>query len=108
MTQVGSMVDVRLRRGEPPRDYGDAANVDPRAFARYYHAMLASGILLAPSPNELMFLSTEHGAAEIDRTIDAAGEALCRDRLDRGVLLVAVHRVRLARRERARATARLR
>jgi hypothetical protein len=23
-----------------------------------------------------MFLSTEHGAAEIDRTIDAAGEAL--------------------------------
>jgi glutamate-1-semialdehyde 2,1-aminomutase len=76
VTQVGSMVDVRLRRGEPPRDYGDAANVNPRAFARYYHAMLASGILLAPSPNELMFLSTEHGAAEIDRTIDAAGEAL--------------------------------
>jgi glutamate-1-semialdehyde 2,1-aminomutase len=76
VTQVGSMVDIRLRRGDPPSDYGDAANVDPHAFAAFYRAMLAAGILLAPSPNELMFLSTEHGTAEIDRTIAAADEAL--------------------------------
>ncbi len=76
VTQVGSMVDIRLRRGDPPRDYGDAANADPRAFAVFYHAMRERGVLLAPSPNELLFLSTEHGARQLDRTIAAADEAL--------------------------------
>jgi glutamate-1-semialdehyde 2,1-aminomutase len=76
VTQVGSMVDIRLRRGDPPRDYGDAANADPGAFAAFYHAMRERGVLLAPSPNELLFLSTEHGTSELDRTIATADEAL--------------------------------
>jgi glutamate-1-semialdehyde aminotransferase len=33
--------------------------------------MRERGVLLAPSPNELMFLSTEHGPAEIDATLEA-------------------------------------
>ncbi|MBD5653736.1 MAG: hypothetical protein IAI50_00970 [Candidatus Eremiobacteraeota bacterium] len=33
------------------------------------------GVLLAPSSNELMFLSTEHGEVEIDATLEAADAA---------------------------------
>jgi glutamate-1-semialdehyde 2,1-aminomutase len=75
VSQVGSMVDVRLRPGVAPANYEEAAT-DARRFAVYYHAMRERGVLLAPSSNELMFLSTAHGEPEIDRTIAAAGEAL--------------------------------
>jgi glutamate-1-semialdehyde 2,1-aminomutase len=77
VTQLASMVDLKFRPGPAPRDYDEAAQADRVAFAAYYHAMRERGVLLAPSPNELMFLSTAHGAAEIDRTLEAAHEALC-------------------------------
>jgi glutamate-1-semialdehyde 2,1-aminomutase len=38
--------------------------------------MLVRGVLLAPSQFEAMFLSAAHTAADIDKTIVAAGEAL--------------------------------
>ncbi len=75
VTQLGSMVDIRLRAGPAPRNY-DETSVDQSRFAAYYHGMRERGVLLAPSSNELMFLSTAHGEPEIDRTIAAAGEAL--------------------------------
>ncbi len=75
VTQLGSMVDFAFRPGPPVRNYDERLQADPRAFAAYYHAMRADGILLAPSSNELMFLSTEHGATEIDRTLEAIDAA---------------------------------
>ena len=71
VTQLGSMVDFAFRPGPPVRDYDERAQADPRLFAAYYHAMRERGVLLAPSSNELMFLSTEHGEAEIDATLEA-------------------------------------
>ncbi len=71
VTQLGSMVDFAFRPGPPVRDYDERCEADGVAFAAYYHAMRARGILLAPSPNELMFLSTEHGDREIDATLAA-------------------------------------
>jgi len=76
VTQLASMVDLKFRPGPPPRDYDEAAQADGVAFSAYYHAMRERGVLLAPSQNELMFLSTAHGAAEIDRTLEAAAGAL--------------------------------
>jgi glutamate-1-semialdehyde aminotransferase len=38
--------------------------------------MRERGVLLAPSSNELMFLSTEHGTREIDLTLEAADASL--------------------------------
>jgi glutamate-1-semialdehyde aminotransferase len=35
------------------------------------HAMRERGVLLAPSPNELMFLSTAHGPRELELTLAA-------------------------------------
>ncbi len=76
VTQRGSMVDFAFRPGPPVRDYDERARADHRAFAAYYHAMRERGILLAPSANELMFLSTEHGEREIALTLAAADASL--------------------------------
>ncbi len=76
VTQLGSMVDFAFLPGGPVRDYDQRTRSDGRAFAAYYHAMRARGVLLAPSPNEVMFLSTEHGAAEIGATLEAIDRSL--------------------------------
>ena len=43
-------------------------------YAAYFRHMLASGVYLAPSQFEAAFVSTAHGDAEIDRTVEAARE----------------------------------
>ncbi|MBC5810769.1 MAG: glutamate-1-semialdehyde 2,1-aminomutase [Candidatus Eremiobacteraeota bacterium] len=73
VVQCASMVDFKFRLGPPVRNFDEAAQADRLAFASYYHAMRERGVLLAPSPNELMFLSTEHGEREIALTLEAAG-----------------------------------
>jgi glutamate-1-semialdehyde 2,1-aminomutase len=85
VSQLASMVDFAFRPGAPVRDYDERCEADGAAFAAYYHAMRARGILLAPSPNELMFLSTEHGDREIDTTL-AAIDASIAELQTRGVL----------------------
>ena len=76
VSQLQSIVDVKFRPGPPPRDYGEASQADPGLFAAYYHAMRQRGILLAPSQNEVMFLSSEHGHVEIERTLEAMEASL--------------------------------
>jgi glutamate-1-semialdehyde 2,1-aminomutase len=71
VAQLASMVDFAFRPGPLARNYDERRAADAAAFAAYYHGMRERGILLAPSPNELMFLSTEHGTAEIERTLEA-------------------------------------
>lgn len=76
VSQHASMVDLKFRAGAPPRNYDEAAEVDRGAFAAYYHAMRERGVLLAPSPNELMFLSTAHDVLELDIMLEALDGAL--------------------------------
>lgn len=71
-----SIVDFKFRSGPPTRNYDDAQAADARAYAAFYHAMRARGILLAPSQNEVMFLCSEHSDADIAETIDAIGASL--------------------------------
>jgi glutamate-1-semialdehyde 2,1-aminomutase len=58
----------------PIRDW-DTAKADTDRFAAFHAAMLGRGIYLAPSQFEAGFISTVHGDAEIDATIEAAREA---------------------------------
>jgi len=44
-------------------------------YAPFFRAMLARGVALAPSPYEIAFTSLAHSAADIDRTVEVAGEA---------------------------------
>ena len=76
VSQLGSIVDFKFRSGPAPRNYDEAAAADRRAFAAYYHAMRERGVLLAPSQNEVMFLSSEHGDAEIALTLEAIDGSL--------------------------------
>jgi glutamate-1-semialdehyde 2,1-aminomutase len=60
----------------PVRDYDGAKAADEEAYARFFGEMLARGIYLPPSRFEAWFPSLAHEEAAIDRTIEAAGEAL--------------------------------
>jgi glutamate-1-semialdehyde 2,1-aminomutase len=60
---------------QPVRDYASAKTSDTAMFGRFFHAMLARGVYLAPSQFEAGFLSTAHGDTEIARTVAAAREA---------------------------------
>lgn len=75
VVQVESIVDFKFREG-PTRNYDDASAADRERFGRYYHQMRERKILLAPSQNEVMFLSTAHTAVDIDQTLAAMRGAL--------------------------------
>jgi glutamate-1-semialdehyde 2,1-aminomutase len=49
---------------------------DVGRFRRFFHAMLAQGVYLAPSAFEAGFLSAAHSAADIDATVAAAERVL--------------------------------
>ncbi len=71
-----SVVDFAFRAGPPNRNYDDARAADKANYAAYYRAMRERGILLPPSVNEVMFLSTAHTAEDVDETLAAAAEAI--------------------------------
>jgi len=59
----------------PVRSFADVMACDVERFKRFFHAMLADGIYLAPSAFEAGFISAAHSAADIDATIAAARRA---------------------------------
>ena len=83
-TQVGSMFGLFFitesagsAGGGAERDIGHYAQVmacDTARFARFFHAMLAAGIYLAPSAYEAGFVSAAHAPADIGQTVTAAAE----------------------------------
>jgi glutamate-1-semialdehyde 2,1-aminomutase len=63
-------------RDVAPRSFAEVMASDREAFNRFFHAMLARGVYLAPSAYEAGFVSAAHGRAEIEATLQAAREAL--------------------------------
>ena len=60
----------------PVVDYDDAVRAaSNRLYARFFRAMLAEKVALAPSPYEVGFCSLAHDEADLDQTIEAAGKA---------------------------------
>ncbi len=60
---------------EPPASYLDVMQSNRDCFNRFFHAMLARGVYLAPSAFEAGFVSKAHTDADIDETIACAREA---------------------------------
>jgi glutamate-1-semialdehyde 2,1-aminomutase len=61
---------------EPVADYDGAKRAASSGlYAPFFHAMLARGVALAPSAYEVGFCSMAHSDADVDRTLQAAGEA---------------------------------
>ena len=55
--------------------YAEATRCDVERFKRFFHAMLAAGVYLAPSAFETGFVSAAHGPAELEATLAAARSA---------------------------------
>ena len=68
---VGGMFGLYFRE-TPPESYAEVMQCDVALFNRFFHAMLKEGVYLAPSAYEAGFVSSAHGAAEIDHTVNAA------------------------------------
>jgi glutamate-1-semialdehyde 2,1-aminomutase len=62
-------------RQEPPANYAQVMQSDRELFNRFFHAMLGHGVYLAPSAFEAGFVSSAHGNAEIEQTIEHAKRA---------------------------------
>ena len=75
VNRLGSMLTAFFA-AEPVVDYTTAAKSHTGRYARYFHAMLARGVYLAPSQFEAAFVSTMHDEALIDRTLEAAADAM--------------------------------
>jgi glutamate-1-semialdehyde 2,1-aminomutase len=74
LNRVGSMWTWFFQEG-PVANYEQAAKSDTQAFARFHQRLMEQGVWLPPSQFEAMFLSTAHGAAEVEATLAAAREA---------------------------------
>lgn len=72
--RVGGMFGLYFR-STPPTRYAEVLECDKTAFSRFFHAMLAEGVYLAPSPYEAGFVSAAHGTEEIAKTLAAAEKA---------------------------------
>ena len=62
-------------RDAAPRSFAEVMQSDRERFNRFFHAMLARGVYLAPSAFEAGFVSAAHTAADLETTFAAAREA---------------------------------
>jgi glutamate-1-semialdehyde 2,1-aminomutase len=70
VNHAGSMFSVFFC-ADQVRDYDDARRQDLKAFAAFFHSMLAGGVYLPPSAYEAWFLSAAHDDAALDRVVSA-------------------------------------
>ncbi|MBU4045480.1 MAG: aminotransferase class III-fold pyridoxal phosphate-dependent enzyme, partial [Gammaproteobacteria bacterium] len=68
---IGSMFGLYFSE-KAPTSYTEVMASDKAAFNRFFHAMLAEGVYLAPSAFEAGFVSAAHSDADIAATIAAA------------------------------------
>lgn len=71
LNHIGSLGCVFFNDGSPVEDYESAQLCDTTRYTRYFKAMLESGIYLAPSQFEAMFLSLAHSVEDLEATLSA-------------------------------------
>jgi glutamate-1-semialdehyde 2,1-aminomutase len=73
--RVGGMLTVFMQDG-PAWNFASAQGADTERYGELFRHLLERSVYLAPSQFEAMFVSTAHGPAEVERTVDAARELL--------------------------------
>ena len=61
-------------RGGPVRNFDEAVESDAERYSAFFRHLLERGIYVAPSQFEAMFVSTAHGEAEVEATVEAVAE----------------------------------
>lgn len=75
INRVGSMMTMFFT-GEQVKTFDDSVASDQEAFARYFWGMLESGVYVAPSQFEAVFVATAHTQDDISASIGAHAKAL--------------------------------
>jgi glutamate-1-semialdehyde 2,1-aminomutase len=75
---VGGMFGFFFSSEARVTSYKQATACDIERFKRFFHAMLAEGVYLAPSAYEAGFVSAAHTEADIAASIAAAGRSLAK------------------------------
>jgi glutamate-1-semialdehyde 2,1-aminomutase len=70
INRAGSLCSVFFTDA-PVRDFDGARAADHRRYGRFFHHMLANGVILPPSGYELWSLCTAHGPEETERILGA-------------------------------------
>ena len=65
---------------QPHSSFAEVMQCSREAFNRFFHAMLARVVCLAPSPFEASVVSSAQCQRELDATFAAQGEAFARSR----------------------------
>jgi glutamate-1-semialdehyde 2,1-aminomutase len=68
--RVGAMLTLFMGDG-PVRRFEDAQAGDAERYAALFRHLLSRGVYVAPSRFEAMFVSTAHGDAEVEGTVEA-------------------------------------
>ena len=76
VVRAGSLLWLALHAGPAPRCAITLEKEASGRFAKLFHAMLARGIYLPPSPYEVCFLSLAHTQADMEQFVVALREAL--------------------------------
>ena len=72
---VGTLVGMVCGDTGPARNFDDAKRTDEAAYARFFHAMLAERVALAPGAYEAIFVGVAHTDEVIDLIADRAHRA---------------------------------
>ena len=75
INRVGSILTPFFTVG-PVLNFDDAKTSDLGAFRKWFHALLAGGVFVAPAQFEAMFVSTAHTPRDIAATVKAHETAL--------------------------------
>jgi glutamate-1-semialdehyde 2,1-aminomutase len=73
--RVGAMLTV-FCADQPVWNFAAAQASDTARYGELFRHLLDRGIYIAPSQYEAMFVSTAHGPAEVERTVQAARELI--------------------------------
>lgn len=71
---VGGMFGLFFTSETEVTRFAQVMTCDQDRFKRFFHAMLKQGVYLAPSAFEAGFVSAAHSDADIEKTLDIAGE----------------------------------
>ena len=74
--QVGGMFGLFFTDADTVTDFYQVTNCNVDRFKLFFHGMLERGVYLAPSAFEAGFVSSAHSDADIDATIETAGQVL--------------------------------
>jgi glutamate-1-semialdehyde 2,1-aminomutase len=69
--RVGAMLTLFMSDGRPVTRFDQAQECDTDRYGALFRHLLRNGVYVAPSQFEAMFVSTAHGDAEVERTVEA-------------------------------------